>query len=1630
MNLPLIDAAEYFLNLKQAAGEALPAVEEAPAEDGLLQALSEAAKSKLGLAIAYRVYSESLRDPSNSAIGEHFKEHSEDCLNDVDFFVRRSSVMSGGASLEGVESPPASGDLTEILQVLSKMEEANLQLMSELVVLLEGNPSKYEVEAMMAKDQHHLDDLTQHMPVAPELPSVAEELPSVEEAAPPGVIGPAKVAAAKATGLKRVGQIFSGSRVRGLKEEGDASVRAGQEYLKKSKSHREVQHKLLRDRPNNERPGFRELLSEGRANAARNKGGDHVDHGKALRNEAIKERAKQVGAIGGTAAAATGAAVGAHKLLSKKEAGVSASKGLARVGELLTGSRAKKLTKASDKALTAASSHLSKAEGHALTSRKALDKNLLHTGRKAHEASKASFSTGSRTLDRSQALHAGAKAESGRVLKTRVGVGTTVAGAAGGTGALLHGKKNEGGSSAQGDGKIASMQVILQNAAAKRHHGKEKTSEMGAAAMGQHSPVAPPAPLNGAAAGQHPKLAQRTYDMGGSKRDGKAYSMHTTPDDYELSQLISSKMDGDLRGVRGKAKNEGMLVGSGLGAVKGLKAGKGWGGGEVIRTGGGGGTVIGTFGSGGKMPKGMGADIRENQGMIRDELRGQGIKIGGLAQAAQAGAGRLAGAVPHIGSALQWAAHGAAPAALAAGAAGAVGGAVAGGEGHRLSGALKGGVGAGIVGGAAGGLAGAGAHRFATRALSAAAPKLAADKIGYRWDNESDESVARYADHGSDGLRYGAPIAGGVTGALMGRTPAGRVVGAVAGAGLGHLVGVSENSKLRNMARAEEIQRHQHRLARAGQSAEGKKEAADKSDSELAETGRQRAVANLASGFTSDKHTSGERHGTLAGRLGGAAVGAGAGALASKGATLPVRLAAGMGGAVIGGSMGGQIGKTIGSDHDAEKFWANHKEAAGVGSALAGMGEKAVAALGKRGITHAGQLGGTLTHAAVGALPGAVIGAAGGAAAGGEGHRLSGALTGGVLGGAAGAAAGAGGKKLLTKALDKANTAHDPFGALKGPIRPGTGSLDHLVPHAGATPSLHAAPDLSHFAPPGAAPLAHGAPTNAIPAGPRRPATATDFHVPAATPAPEPMASASLAAPDVSKFNKPRWKIAQAKQAGLVDSARSLISRVTSRPTVSGIGKTLQSVEHSGEGLARKALSATTAPGLATHVPVPTTGTLPSAVSYLHAPSGGSTLDLDLHHMAQEKRFHDSQPSWARKAITESKYVRPSGTAPDLPTPSSAGRMTPEVAAALARASKNPGETAAQAMVRLSKVAAMRQLGYSSSGSALVRGDKEMSPVLGKRVIRNAKQVWDKAVKQAMGEEAPVEQYLQEEAAGRQAQEAAESDYLRQQLQQTSQQLEQTQAQVQEQGAQVGEMQGTIEQLQGQQAEQAQAADAAVQTARQTAEAAMSQSMQRSAELMKQTQLAAGLQNAAATMKEQLMALSQTPVPPATVGEAGELDAAAQQQVGQDQAMEEQAAMEEEAQMAAAQGAPPAAAPTAPPAAPKTASLGRAMGGAGQVLSKAPSGVAGAVLGAGLAAGTNAMIRGGHETAFLQDAVRKLEQKHQGGFATGMALAEARMRAEQSSVMDQHPGKAALIAAARGARAGFAVDTTLRSIIS
>lgn len=90
------------------------------------------------------------------------------------------------------------------------------------------------------------------------------------------------------------------------------------------------------------------------------------------------------------------------------------------------------------------------------------------------------------------------------------------------------------------------------------------------------------------------------------------------------------------------------------------------------------------------------------------------------------------------------------------------------------------------------------------------------------------------------------------------------------------------------------------------------KTAADKSDDELKETGRQRGVANLAAEATREKGRRGERFGQIAGAAGGAAGGAALGKkyLGRHGA---------LGGAALGMLAGGKAGKELGTEHDIRK---------------------------------------------------------------------------------------------------------------------------------------------------------------------------------------------------------------------------------------------------------------------------------------------------------------------------------------------------------------------------------------------------------------------------------------------------------------------------------------------------------------------------------------------------------------------------------------------------------------------------------------------------------------------------------------------------------------------------------------
>lgn len=100
-----------------------------------------------------------------------------------------------------------------------------------------------------------------------------------------------------ASGVARVKEIFTGSRAKSLRDQaGVATGRADQHFRDATRGHTRFMDY--------------HLASETK----------HRDAATRLNIEANVERAKQVGAIGGTAAAATGAVIGAKKLLGKKDA--------------------------------------------------------------------------------------------------------------------------------------------------------------------------------------------------------------------------------------------------------------------------------------------------------------------------------------------------------------------------------------------------------------------------------------------------------------------------------------------------------------------------------------------------------------------------------------------------------------------------------------------------------------------------------------------------------------------------------------------------------------------------------------------------------------------------------------------------------------------------------------------------------------------------------------------------------------------------------------------------------------------------------------------------------------------------------------------------------------------------------------------------------------------------------------------------------------------------------------------------------------------------------------------------------------------------------------------------------------
>jgi hypothetical protein len=198
------------------------------------------------------------------------------------------------------------------------------------------------------------------------------------------------------------------------------------------------------------------------------------------------------------------------------------------------------------------------------------------------------------------------------------------------------------------------------------------------------------------------------------------------------------------------------------------------------------------------------------------------------------------------------------------------------------------------------------------------------------------------------------------------------------------------------------------------------------------------------------------------------------------------------------------------------------------------------------------------------------------------------------------------------------------------------------------------------------------------------------------------------------------------------------------------------------------------------------------------------------------------------------------------------------------------------------------------------------------------------------GEEEPsLEEYMQNELVGQQAEEQASAEYFKQRFQQASQQLQQTQAQASETQAMTDQLQQQVaqsqEQIQAamQQAQMAQqSAMSNVQQAHEMAMNATSQAMESQAEVLKQKQLAAAMRMGVQQLKDNVMnAMAQDPTdqlaqqlqapPPGTGGPVG----GGMQQPGMavdpmtGQPAQDPNAMAAQDPNAAAQGAPQQAAP-------------------------------------------------------------------------------------------------------------------------
>lgn len=331
-------------------------------------------------------------------------------------------------------------------------------------------------------------------------------------------------------------------------------------------------------------------------------------------------------------------------------------------------------------------------------------------------------------------------------------------------------------------------------------------------------------------------------------------------------------------------------------------------------------------------------------------------------------------------------------------------------------------------------------------------------------------------------------------------------------------------------------------------------------------------------------------------------------------------------------------------------------------------------------------------------------------------------------------------------------------------------------------------------------------------------------------------------------------------------------------------------------------------------------------------------------------------------------------------------------------------------------------------------------------------------------EDGELQNYLATEGQAMQGQNEAEDGYYRQRftdamtrLQSAEEAQQAAEAQVQQLTEQVsqGATQNQEALAQAQQIQQA--AMQQVNAANSAAAGAMSQSLASSNEVLQQQQLAVQMRDAMQGLKQQLMGIVQTQLPPSTTQEAGvsaQSDQAQADNAAQEQAM--QAGQDPSGNQAGTPaasgdaGTPPGSAtpgangpgqsPTASDggsgsAAPAGATTQSTTtppdaGGTEEPAKQASDRFVGALMGGALGAGGNA-IQSQMSNDPLRDKVKKLESAEsagQGGFGSALDLAQARMRLAMGEFGEKHPVAYSALGGAMGAAAGAQAGPHVRDI--